>query len=312
MKWGKDHNWKVAPREWLDEGGGNPLTCSQTWIECFMVKHKQKMIKDIQAVLADTSRLKTPASNPEKWFCEGGRIYSDALYVGAPVLAMLYNITGDDKYLKILDHFYWTVTGKLYDPASFLYYRDSTFIQRTDGKNIRYSLCELAGVRGGKYLDRQVSANGKKIFWSRGNGWAMGGLARVIKYLPEGIPSRAKYIRLYKEFAAGIKRTQGKDGYWRPNLDDPQEFLNPETSGTGFFVYGLAWGINNGLLDAGEYGECVKKGWSALVKAVNRDGKVLWGQRVGHAPAYVVLEDTHEYVTGAFLLAASEIYKLNF
>lgn len=310
LNWGKEHDWKVAPREWMDEGGANPLTCAQTWLECYKFKGQKKMIEDVQVVLADPVRLKTPASNPEKWFYEGGRIYVDALYVGAPVLAMLYNITGDEKYLKTLDHFYWTVVNTLYDKDLHLFYRDTTFIQNPNGNNIKYDACTLAGARGGKLLERQISVFDKKVVWARGNGWALGSLVRVIKYLPENTPSRQRYISLFKEFAEGVKNAQSPDGYWHVNLDDAKEFPNPESSGTGFFVYGLAWGINSGYLDASKYSDTVKRGWIALHNTVNKDGKVQWGQMVGHSPAYVVKEDSHEYVTGTFLLAASEVYQL--
>jgi hypothetical protein len=37
---------------------------------------------------------------------------------------------------------------------------------------------------------------------------------------------------------------------------------------------------------------------------------VQWGQDVGDRPVLVKKEDSHEYVTGTFLLAASEVYKL--
>ena len=80
-----------------------------------------------------------------------------------------------------------------------------------------------------------------------------------------------------------------------------------ETSGTGFFVYGLAWGIHHGILPAADYRPAVERGWQALAAAVARDGKLGWVQRVGAAPDQVSSDDTQLYGVGAFLLAASEV-----
>jgi len=55
----------------------------------------------------------------------------------------------------------------------------------------------------------------------------------------------------------------------------------------------------------------VEKAWEALVSVVSNEGKVQWGQPVSFGPYKILMEDSHEYVTGMFLLAASEIYKLS-
>jgi rhamnogalacturonyl hydrolase YesR len=84
----------------------------------------------------------------------------------------------------------------------------------------------------------------------------------------------------------------------------------PESSGTGFFCFGLAWGINHGILDRAEYLPAVKKAWAGLYRSVSPEGKVQFGQQVAAAPASVEKDSTHEYVTGTFLLAGSQVYKL--
>jgi hypothetical protein len=110
--------------------------------------------------------------------------------------------------------------------------------------------------------------------------------------------------------AQALKKCQSKEGFWYPNLADPNDYPVKETSGTSFFVYGLAWGVNNGILDYDEYSPAIKKAWRSLVNAVDNEGKVQWGQRVGDRPVNVVQNDSHEYVSGTFLLAASEVYKM--
>ena len=181
--------------------------------------------------------------------------------------------------------FFANLTAELLDKKAGLYYRDFRFIG-------------------------QKTAHGKKILWSRGNGWAFGGLARILEYLPQSDPHRREYLRIYRRMASELVKRQQPDGLWRANLDDPLDSTTPETSGSGFFCYGLAWGVNTGVLPRSRYLPAVQKAWAALSADVDSEGKVLWGQPVGDHPVVVKQDDTHEFVTGTFLLAASEVYKL--
>ncbi|NUM78047.1 glycoside hydrolase family 88 protein, partial [candidate division KSB1 bacterium] len=129
--------------------------------------------------------------------------------------------------------------------------------------------------------------------------------------LPKDDPFRDRYVALLQEMAAAIKRIQGEDGLWRPSLLDAKEVPHPETSGSSFFCYALAWGINNGLLSKDEYLPVVKKAWQGLSSWVTDEGKLQWVQPIGAAPDKVTMGNYQEYGSGAFLLAGSEIYKLN-
>jgi len=200
-----------------------------------------------------------------------------------PAWLALTQATGDARYLAHADSEFWATTGYLSDPAEHLFYRDSRFFEQRD-------------------------AGGRRIFWGRGNGWVFAGLARILTELPADHPNRARYESLFKQMAARLAGLQGRNGYWPVSLLAPQEF--PETSGTGFFVYGLAWGVNHGLLPARPYRSSVERGWRALVKAVRPDGKLGWVQRIGAAPDQVSADDTQLYGTGAFLLAASEVSRM--
>ncbi len=154
------------------------------------------------------------------------------------------------------------------------------------------------------------SKNGKKVFWARGNGWVVAGLTRILDYLPADWPTRDKYLALYKEMCAKLVTLQGEDGMWRASLLDPEDVPNPEESGSGFFVEAFAWGVNNGVLDKATYEPAVRKGWTALVKCVNAEGRVGWVQRGGAAPAPTTEHETYEFGTGAWLLAAEQIFEL--
>ena len=211
--------------------------------------------------------------------------WCDALYMAPPTLARMAAITGEAKYLEFLDREYRYTYDQLYDKQEHLFFRDTTF------------------------LDTKTPT-GKKTFWSRGNGWVYGGLALLLDALPTDHPTRAFYIGLYREMTEAVVRAQHADGLWRPSLLDPTQVPVGETSGSGFFVYGLAWGVNNGILDRATYWPLVKKGWAGLLTRVGQDGYVGYVQRIGAAPDSLDGASRQDYGTGALLLAGTEVLRL--
>jgi rhamnogalacturonyl hydrolase YesR len=278
MNWGRQNEWQVG----TERAGANRLFCVETWAELAIIK------KDKSLLVPSIQWLGTPATNSpagaKVWYLEGGVRYADSLY-GASALAMLAQATGDAKYLDTLHAFFWDVTDEVFDKEASLYYRDKRFI----------------AVK---------TPAGKKVFWSRGNGWVLAGIARVLEYLPANDPQRPRYVALFRHMAAVIARCQGSDGLWRPSLADPEHVPAKETSGTGFFCYGMSWGIRNGILDRDTYLPVVKKAWAGLAASLSPEGMVQWGQQVGNRPELTKQDQTHEYVTGTFLLAGSEMLRL--
>jgi rhamnogalacturonyl hydrolase YesR len=180
----------------------------------------------------------------------------------------------------------WTITSALlYDPSAHLFFRDAS------------------------YLDKH-EANGKGLFWSRGNGWVMAGLARVLREMPADYPSRQKYVTQFQQMAAEIGSLQGSDGLWRPGLLNAAAYPLPEVSGSAFYVYALAWGINNGILDRAIYLPVVEKGWGGLVSHIYADGRLGSIQPIGGAPAGYSASSSYVFGVGAFLLAGSEVDRL--
>lgn len=212
------------------------------------------------------------------WWC-------DALFMSPPVWAKLATLTGDRRYLDYMNQEWRATTDYLYDTEEHLYFRDDRFFD-------------------------QREANGKKIFWSRGNGWVFGGLAKVLEEMPSDYPERGRYETLYREMAAKVIAIQPEDGMWRPSLLDPDSYDVKETSGTGFFTYGLAWGVNHGYLDAKTYSPAILKAWKGLVSCVQPDGKLGYVQQIGADPRLTTADQTEVYGVGAFLLAGSEVYQM--
>jgi rhamnogalacturonyl hydrolase YesR len=131
----------------------------------------------------------------------------------------------------------------------------------------------------------------------------------MLEALPKDDPERPGLESLFRQMAVKLRALQKPDGYWPPSLLAP-EGSPPETSGTGFYVYGLAWGVNQGLLDAKDYAISIESGWKALERAVAKDGRLGWVQQVSDRPENVLETDTQYYGVGAFLLAASAVARL--
>ena len=84
------------------------------------------------------------------------------------------------------------------------------------------------------------------------------------------------------------------------------------------FVYGLAWGVNNGILDKTIYLPVIEKAWKGLTtEALHSNGFLGYLQSTGKEPkegqplSYDKIPDFEDYGLGCFLLAGSEVYKLN-
>jgi rhamnogalacturonyl hydrolase YesR len=211
--------------------------------------------------------------------------WCDALFMAPPAWLELAKQTGDRRYADFALAEFWSATAFLFDPAENLYFRDSRFFERRDDK-------------------------GRKLFWSRGNGWVFAGLANMLEALPADHPDRVAIEKLFRQMAEKLKAVQKPGGYWAPSLLGPEN-SPAESSGTGFYVYGLAWGMNHGLLDPAEYRPAVVKGWDALARVVAKDGRVGWVQQVSDRPETVNETDTQFYGVGAFLLAASAVARLD-
>lgn len=273
-------NWALSKQWKMDDRYDHPddHASGQTYLEIYLLERNFDMI-------ASTKETFDRIINENR---TGRELYwwVDALFMSPPVAALLYEATGDTKYIDFINDTWWDAHDYLYDREDSLFFRD-------------------------KWNFHKKTLNGHKTFWSRGNGWAMAGTVRVMEYMPKSNPNFQKFVELHQEMAKSIAQLQGEDGLWRPSLLDSLEAPYPETSGSGFFVYAMAWGVNNGYLERETYLPVIKKAWKGLVGAIHPDGKLGWVQPGGAKPDEVTYEDYQEYGAGAFLLAGSEIYKLN-
>ncbi|MEI7898666.1 MAG: glycoside hydrolase family 88 protein [bacterium] len=280
----KTTGWRVGPSPLF----ADDQCIAQTYLDLYLnVSPDPSLIAHVRGVCDAMIAYPSdqPMTNHMSVCFKGEWSWCDSLFMGPAVWSKLSLATGDNKYLAFMDKKWQKTRDFLYDADEHLYFRDASYFTKKE-------------------------ANGKKVFWSRGNGWVLAGLARVLETLPSDFPSRPRYERQFKEMAGKIVACQQPDGLWHASLLDPASFPLPETSGSGFYCYALAWGINNGLLDRAAYEPAVWKAWSALAGCVTEDGKLTHVQPIGADPKAFNPDSTEVYGVGAFLLAGREVYRL--
>jgi rhamnogalacturonyl hydrolase YesR len=304
MAWGQSVSWRPA----TSQTNPDTIKAGQTYFDLHAIDPAAALTAMDARMAADLTGL--PLSQYD---------WVDALFMGLPNWTRWAARTGNPAYLDKLDALYaWTrdhgaasarCAGKpaaqpgLYDAAEGLWYRDCSYVAAKD-------------------------ANGRPVFWSRGNGWVIAAMADVLTSLPATDPRREKYADMLRTMAARLAQLQGSDGMWRASLADTALYPQPETSGTGLITYALAYGIRAGLLDAATYLPVVARAWHGLTTlALQPSGFVTDCQApgVGPGPAYsakaprtaptatssgTVNVDSPPYCVGAVLLAGAAVAAL--
>lgn len=285
-EWGDGFKWGFRRDETQTRNADN-YCAAQTYIDLHRLTPEPKMLTKTKANM--NMLINTPQVNDWTWI--------DAIQMGMPVLAKLGKDTGDRRYYdKARDMYLWSrneLAGGLYNEKEGLWWRDKDFVP--------------------PYKE----PNGKNCYWSRGNGWVVAALVRVLDELPADDPDRKMYEKDLTDMCEALAKCQRKDGFWNVSLHDESNYGGKELTGTALFVYGMAWGVRNGLLSKEKYMPIITKAWNAMVKdAVHEDGFLGYVQGTGKEPkdgqpvTYDSEPDFDDYGTGCFLLAGTELYKL--
>jgi rhamnogalacturonyl hydrolase YesR len=288
VSWGEFHKWGL--RNGITTRNGDDQCCGQTYIDLYLMDpSKQERIKEIKACI--DNMLATDKIDDWSWI--------DAVHMAMPVFARLGYVYKDDRYFDRAQEMYLFTklkhgTAGLYSPQDHLWWRDKDFDP--------------------PYKE----PNGKGCYWSRGNGWVVAALVRTLEFLPENSPYRKEYLKTLKEMFRSLAKVQRVDGFWNVSLLDPSNFGGKEVSGTAMFTYGMAWCINKGLISRKKYLPVVNKAWYGLVtESLHSNGFLGYVQGTGKQPSdsqpvgYDTVPNFEDFGLGCFLLAGSEIYKMN-
>lgn len=286
VDWGQKHQWGL--RNGRDTRDADDQAAGQTYIDLYLLDPQPERIRDIKHSI--DNMVNSPKVDDWHWI--------DALQMAMPVFARLGVLYKDNAYFEkmyaLYNHSKTVEGGKgLYNPTDNLWWRDKDF------------------------TPPYKEPNGEDCYWSRGNGWVVAALVRVLDILPKDAPHRAEYQKMYLDMIHALVPIQRPDGYWNVSLHDPSNFGGKEVTGTSLFIYGMAWGVNNGVLDAKFYKPIIAKAWTAMAKeAVHPNGFLGYVQGTGKEPkdgqpvSYSSKPDFEDYGLGCFLLAGTEIIKM--
>ncbi len=286
IKWSEFHKWGF--RDGVTTRNADNYCAGQTYIDLYRLCPQPEKIRK---VIANLDMLVNTPQNDDWWWI-------DAIQMGMPVFAKLGATLNDSKYFdKMWDMYEYTrnqMAGDgLFNPEDNLWWRDKDFIP--------------------PYKE----PNGEDCYWARGNGWVYAALVRVMKEIPKEEKHYKDYQKDFLAMTEALLKCQRKDGYWNVSLHDPKNFGGKEVTGTSLFLYGMAWGINSGLLPKDKYLPVITKAWNAMAKdAIHENGFLGFVQGTGKEPKdgqpvkYDSMPDFEDYGIGCFLLAGSEIYKI--
>jgi rhamnogalacturonyl hydrolase YesR len=285
--WGEFHKWGL--RNGNKTRNGDDQCCGQTYIDLYLADTtKRERIANIKECIDNM----IATEKVDDWW------WIDALQMAMPVYARLGVIYNDTRYFDRMHEMYLYTKNKhgekgLYNTVEHLWWRDKDFDPP------------------------YAEPNGKNCYWSRGNGWVIAALVRTLEWLPESSPYREEYIKTLKEMSEALVSCQRSDGFWNVSLHDPSNFGGKELTGTSLFVYGMAWGVKNGILEKEKYMPVILKAWTGLVSdCVHPNGFLGHVQGTGKEPkdsqptGYSNTPNFEDFGLGCFLLAGSEIYSL--
>ncbi len=289
VQWGEKHKWGL--RGGIKTRNADNQCCGQTYIDLYLLDNRQhpERVRDIKASI-DSMKLTTKIDD-WNWI--------DALQMAMPVFVKLGNLYNDTSYFS-----------RMYEMYAFTKYKH--------GGNGLYNTADKLWWRDKDFVPPYKEPNGEDCYWSRGNGWVVAALALTLNDLPETDPHYNEYLQDFKDMLSALLPIQRKDGYWNVSLHDPDHFGGKELSGTSLFIFGMAWGINNNILDKKTYRPVITKAWNAMTnECVHQNGKLGYVQGTGKEPkdgqpvGYDKTPDFEDYGLGCFLLAGTEIYKMN-
>lgn len=204
---------------------------------------KDERYKKIGLAYAD-SQWEVPqnAKPKEKEWADKGyswqtRLWIDDMYMITVVQGEAYKVTGDKKY-----------------------------IDRAAKEMVLY-LDELQRPNGLFYHAPDVP-----YYWGRGDGWMAVGMPNLLRMLPKDHPDRPRIMEGYLKMMNSLKQYQRPNGMWNQLIDEPDFWV--ETSGSAMFTYGFIIGVQEGWLDANEYGAAARKAWLAMIPYIDSRNNV--------------------------------------
>lgn len=260
-------------------------------------------------------------------------------WIPGMAVLLLYEETGDEKYLKTALHIgdyilntatrthggalnIWEDQRQLWVDAMAMFCPilsrlshvtdEARYVDEAARQIVLYAE-RLQDPEGGLFyhLWDETTGHRNPDFWGRGNGWAMLALVDTLEHLSESHPLRNRIEVIFRSQVAALLRHQDASGMWRTVVDREEAY--PESSGSSMIAYGIAKGVRLGILEKTKLSNA-QRCWEELLRRIDSEGKLL-GTSDQTAPrdfAYYqsVFTGTFPWGTGAFLLLGYELAQL--
>ena len=267
--------WKYADSRNYLNIHADLTACGQVYLELFRYFPEKADLR----ILLQVMEFNADDPHPDYWW------WADAVHMGLYVYHKVSQMQREEKYARKAHQLYLHLkeVRKCYDTEEYLWYRDERFLP-----------------------EKMRTQNGRKVFWSRGNGWVYAGLIRTLGILEEKSPYYHEYKKVFLEMTQALIPCQKADGFWPASLKDPLEYPEKETSGTLLFLYAILRAIRLGILDE-RYLPFFIRGFRAVNEEVlQKDGTVGWVQGVADRPGKTEEQSSKDYAVGYYLMVCCE------
>lgn len=171
----------------------------------------------------------------------GPCVFVDSIHFQGPFLAMLYNATGDERYLAQAESTIGPQVDLLWDEDSRLFHHF--------------------------WMEKAARRNG--VFWGRGNCWALLGMLHTLEFLPRSSALSKRLRGRVGDLASRLSELQEESGGWHTVLDDRDSYL--ESSIAVFVVDGFSLAIRRGWIPRSHL-EVVERAWAATWRQLSPEG----------------------------------------
>ena len=161
--------------------------CGATYIELYKLDGNETHLADVRAVLGEEIAHSANTSNYWSWV--------DALFMAMSTFSRLGNITEDRNYRSVVTAKQWMNFN-----ASALAPADAENRGVAEGHGKTFGFWNASD----RLFYRDDSFIFSRVYWGRGNGWAIMALVAAIEHGGDVDPHRAAYLAIYRQLAAEL------------------------------------------------------------------------------------------------------------
>lgn len=175
IDWANENKWNFYNNENLSTTNADNLSCGETYMDLLLTYHVPGDWEKMKATMRFTAE--DPANDYWWWV--------DTMYMALNFYNRMGLYLQDDRLLEKAWNLFMNsrTERRCYDEDEHLWFRDEDFLP-----------------------EKARTQSGKKVFWSRGNGWVLAGIARTLRTLPAHYTHYDEYKTIFMDMAEAVCR----------------------------------------------------------------------------------------------------------